>query len=100
MESLTIRQIIEHIVRGQIRIPAFQRGFVWDSEMVAYLMDSIYKGFPIGALLLWRTRETLKFERQLGHEVQIAQHDGPRPLFTRAINCQRIEVRGQSQDVT
>ena len=66
MESLTIRQIIEHIVRGQIRIPAFQRGFVWDSEMVAYLMDSIYKGFPIGALLLWRTRETLKFERQLG----------------------------------
>lgn len=34
--------------------------------MVAFLMDSIYKGYPFGSLLLWRTREQLKHERQLG----------------------------------
>jgi uncharacterized protein with ParB-like and HNH nuclease domain len=66
VDSLFIREIIEQIIRGQIRIPAFQRGFVWDADMVAYLMDSIYKKYPIGSLLLWRTRERLKFEKDLG----------------------------------
>lgn len=66
LSELTIRKVIEQITNGQIRIPAFQRGFVWDAERVAYLMDSIYKGYPFGALLLWRTREPLKVERNLG----------------------------------
>ncbi|RAP26722.1 hypothetical protein C2W64_01438 [Brevibacillus laterosporus] len=54
-DSLTIRKIISKITSGQIRIPAFQRGFVWSPEQVALLLDSIYKGFPIGSVLLWRT---------------------------------------------
>jgi hypothetical protein len=66
MEDLTIRKILDLIPRGQIRVPAFQRGFVWDPEMVAFLMDSIFKGYPFGSLLLWRTREMLRSERQLG----------------------------------
>lgn len=64
--SYTIRQLIEQIHRGQVRIPAFQRGFVWDPDHVAYLMDSVYKGFPFGSLLFWRTREQLKADRKLG----------------------------------
>ena len=63
---MSIRSTIEAIESGRIRIPAFQRGFVWDSERVAYLMDSIYKGYPYGSLLLWRTKHKLKFERRLG----------------------------------
>ncbi len=64
--ALTIRKILEQVQNGTIRIPAFQRGFVWDAERVAYLMDSIYKGYPFGALILWRTKEKLSHERQLG----------------------------------
>jgi hypothetical protein len=66
MESLTIREIIEQVESGQIRIPAFQRGFVWEPERVAQFVDSVYKGYPFGSLLLWRTSEKLKVERQLG----------------------------------
>jgi uncharacterized protein with ParB-like and HNH nuclease domain len=33
--SLSIRQLLDQIYNGQIRIPAFQRGFVWDMERVA-----------------------------------------------------------------
>ncbi len=66
MEDFSIRGIIEAVSNGQIRIPAFQRGFVWDSERVAYLMDSIYKGYPFGSLMFWRTKEQLKFDRELG----------------------------------
>lgn len=67
MESpSTIRELIDAILRGQIRIPAFQRGFVWEPDRVAYLMDSIYKGYPFGSLLFWRTKEHLRVERDLG----------------------------------
>jgi len=66
METLSIRELLEAVARGQIRIPAFQRGFVWDPERVAHLMDSIYKGYPFGSLLFWRTKEQLKFDRDLG----------------------------------
>ena len=39
MDDLSIREIVDSVGRGQIRIPAFQRGFVWEPERVAYLMD-------------------------------------------------------------
>lgn len=66
MADPSIRVLIDHILGGRIRIPAFQRGFVWDAERVAFFMDSLYKGYPFGSLLLWRTRNQLKAERQLG----------------------------------
>lgn len=66
MAGLTIRKILEAVTAGSIRVPAFQRGFVWDAERVAYLMDSIYKSYPFGALILWRTKHQLTVERQLG----------------------------------
>jgi uncharacterized protein with ParB-like and HNH nuclease domain len=61
-----IRKILDSAINGGIRIPAFQRGFVWDMDRVAYLLDSIYKGYPFGSLLFWRTRNTLAVERRLG----------------------------------
>lgn len=66
MEHQTIREIIESVYRGQIRIPAFQRGFIWEPDRVSFLIDSIYKGYPFGSVLFWRTKEPLKTERDLG----------------------------------
>jgi hypothetical protein len=66
VETLTVREILDSVYRGQIRIPAFQRGFIWEADRVAFLIDSIYKGYPFGALLFWRTNEQLQTERQLG----------------------------------
>lgn len=66
MEPFTIREILDSVYRGQIRIPAFQRGFVWQPDRVAFLMDSIFKGYPFGSLLFWRTSEKLRTERKLG----------------------------------
>ena len=39
---------------------------MWDADRVAFFMDSLYKGYPFGSLLLWRTRNQLRSERQLG----------------------------------
>jgi uncharacterized protein with ParB-like and HNH nuclease domain len=64
--SLAIRRLLERVASGQIRIPAFQRGFVWDMDRVAYFMDSLYKQYPFGSLLFWRTKYKLLHERNLG----------------------------------
>jgi hypothetical protein len=64
--TVTIRTAIEKILSGSIRIPAFQRGFVWSTDNISFLMDSIYREYPIGSILLWRTREKLEKERDLG----------------------------------
>jgi hypothetical protein len=66
MDDMSISTAIERVAAGMIRVPAFQRGFVWDAERVAYFMDSLYKEYPFGSLLLWRTREGLRTERKLG----------------------------------
>ena len=67
MNEYSIRNIICKVQNGEIRIPAFQRDYVWEYENVAFLMDSIFKGFPIGSVLFWRTREKLNTEKQLGN---------------------------------
>jgi hypothetical protein len=74
--NYTIRQLIEKILSGQIRIPSFQRGYIWEPELVAYLMDSIYKGYPFGNLLFWKTKESLKFEKKIGPFEEIKKEAG------------------------
>lgn len=64
--TVTIRQLLQRIADGEIRIPAFQREFVWEPDRVQFLMDSIFKGYPIGTVLFWRTKEKLSFDRDLG----------------------------------
>lgn len=79
MTDLSIRTVIDKVSSGQIRIPVFQRGFVWDPDMVAFFMDSVYKRYPFGSLLFWRTREPLRVERQLG-PFRLADRDPDYPV--------------------
>ncbi|MFF5227321.1 DUF262 domain-containing protein [Dactylosporangium sp. NPDC000521] len=75
LTSYPIRKLLDHIYGGQVRIPAFQRGFVWDPEHVAHFLDSIYKGYPFGSLLFWLTQEKLASERRLGPFTLPAPHE-------------------------
>jgi len=65
-DPITIRKLIDRITSGDIRIPAFQRDFVWEPEQVAFLLDSIYKEFPIGTVILWKTDTRLSTEKRIG----------------------------------
>lgn len=65
-EPLPLNKAIERLLDGTIRIPGFQRKYVWEPQRAAVLMDSLYKGFPVGSILLWRTRNQLKTEKRLG----------------------------------
>jgi hypothetical protein len=49
----TLKKLIEDVHIGEIGLPDIQRPFVWPRSKVRDLFDSMYRGFPIGYLLLW-----------------------------------------------
>ena len=55
------------IETGKIRIPQFQREFVWSKQQTAKLIDSIIKGFPIGTFIIWETKEEMRSVRSIGN---------------------------------
>jgi hypothetical protein len=51
-ETQTVEDLVGLVMRGVVRVPAFQRGLRWEGEDVVALFDSIYRGYPVGSILL------------------------------------------------
>jgi len=49
--------LVKYIELGEIGLPDIQRPFVWKNAKVRDLFDSMYRGYPVGYLLLWRNGE-------------------------------------------
>ncbi len=49
-----IETLLHFVTSGGIAIPEIQRPFVWDSTKVRNLLDSLYRGYPVGYLISWR----------------------------------------------
>ena len=64
-EPERLNRLVERINAGEIKIPKFQRGFVWRRPDILDLLESILQGYPIGSLLFWRTEQKLKSERDI-----------------------------------
>src|SRR5262245_15876946 len=45
--------------RGEMRLPEIQRHYVWRATRVRDLMDSLYRGYPSGSILMWETDEPI-----------------------------------------
>ena len=52
----SIKTLLDNIKIGSLALPAFQRGYVWKRPQVVDLMNSLYRGYPVGSLLTWQTR--------------------------------------------
>ena len=66
-DSKKYTDLISEIQKGQIKIPKFQRDFVWSIEKTSKLLDSILKGYPIGTFILWETNERLNDIKNIGN---------------------------------
>lgn len=53
-EAFNVESLIAKVISGVVRIPKFQRDFRWGPSDVVKLLDSIYRGYPIGTLLFWK----------------------------------------------
>ena len=65
--NMLYNNLISNIEQGQIKIPQFQRKFVWSIEETAGLIDSILKGYPIGTFIIWETNDRLRSVRNIGN---------------------------------
>ena len=65
-QTRTFSNLVSEIEKGQIKIPQFQRDFVWSIQKSAGLIDSIIKGYPIGTFIFWRTKDRLRSVRNIG----------------------------------
>ncbi|GIW83135.1 MAG: hypothetical protein KatS3mg105_4942 [Gemmatales bacterium] len=55
----SVEELVGMIERGELRLPEMQRQYVWQATRVRDLMDSLYRGYPSGAILVWETDENV-----------------------------------------
>lgn len=51
----SLNHLIQNIVDGRVALPDIQRPFVWSAAKVRDLFDSMYRGYPVGTIMLWET---------------------------------------------
>ena len=68
----SVEELVCMIERGELRLPEMQRRYVWRSTRVRDLLDSLYRGYPSGAILLWETDETVPLQ-----EMAVTQQTNP-----------------------
>ena len=72
-EVVFLGKLVDRIVAGKIRVPRFQRAFVWKQPDLHALLDSVLRGFPIGSILVWDTDKPIETTERIG-PVEISPH--------------------------
>lgn len=73
-----VGELLIDVKNGKIGLPDLQRPFVWLDNKVRDLLDSMYKGFPIGYIMLWAAPDDYERTSQIG--VGIKKYDTPQDL--------------------
>src|SRR5438552_1838493 len=77
-DTAYLKDLIADIDKGEIKVPKFQRPFVWSSEQAFALLDSVARSYPVGSLLFWKTNDKLVAERNIG-DFRLPQTDDLTP---------------------
>lgn len=103
----SVDELVGMIERGELRLPEMQRRYVWRSTRVRDLLDSLYRGYPSGAILLWETDEAVPLQ-----DMAVSQQanpykstrlllDGQQRLtsLSAVIRGEPVKVRGRKRPV-
>lgn len=102
-----VSELVGMIERGEIRLPEMQRRYVWRAPRVRDLLDSLYRGYPSGAILLWETDLEVP-ERDFSVAQQASPYatnklllDGQQRLtsLSSVIRGEPISVRGRKRPI-
>ncbi len=55
-----LQRVFQELERGNMRIPRFQRAYVWERSKIVRLLNSISMSYPIGSFFLWETDTTME----------------------------------------
>src|SRR5260221_5982925 len=103
----SVEELVGMIERGELRLPEMQRRYVWRSPRVRDLLDSLYRGYPSGAILLWDTAETVP-QQEFAVQQQTNPYqstrlllDGQQRLTSLSAGIRRgsVSVRGRKRPI-
>jgi hypothetical protein len=57
--DISVRELVDKVQRGELTLPEMQRRYVWPGTRVRDLLDSLYRGYPSGVILVWETDEEI-----------------------------------------
>lgn len=57
--DISVRELVDKVQRGELTLPEMQRRYVWTATRVRDLLDSLYRGYPSGIILVWETDEEI-----------------------------------------
>lgn len=106
-QNTPISTLVDEYKRGELRLPEIQRHYVWQGTRVRDLLDSLYRGYPSGSILMWETDEPIPTR-----DFAIAQEsnafvgrklllDGQQRLtsLTAVLNGESVSVRGRKRPI-
>ena len=70
--EIKVSELVEMVNSGELRLPEMQRRYVWRSTRVRDLLDSLYRGYPSGSILVWETDK-----EQPSRGLAVAQKESP-----------------------
>src|SRR3990172_4071832 len=103
----SVEELVGMIERGELRLPEMQRRYVWRSTRVRDLLDSLYRGYPSGAILLWETDEVVPLQ-EFAVEQQKNPYQSTRLLLdgqqrltslSAVIRGEMVSVRGRRRPI-
>ena len=106
-QNIPIGTLVDRYKRGELRLPEIQRHYVWRATRVRDLLDSLYRGYPSGSILMWETDEpipTRKFaipqdsNAFAGRKLLLAGQQRLTSL-TAVINGEPVEVRNRKRPI-
>lgn len=105
--DLTVSELVRMIESGELRLPEMQRRYVWQAPRVRDLLDSLYRNYPTGSILVWETDQKLP-TRDLAVEQNDYAFSGYKLLLdgqqrltslSAVLRGKPIKVRGRKRDI-
>jgi hypothetical protein len=105
--DISVDQLVGMIARGELRLPEMQRRYVWRATRVRDLLDSLYRGYPSGSILVWETEQEQPTRAMpvsqatdpfAGHKLLL---DGQQRLtsLSAILRGEPVQVRGKKRDI-
>lgn len=105
--DISVKELVDMVVKGELRLPEMQRAYVWKATRVRDLLDSLYRGYPSGSILVWETDKeqpsrNLPVEQKespfSGHKLLL---DGQQRLtsLTAVLNGEPVKVRDKKKPI-
>src|SRR2546425_13098321 len=106
-QDISVGSLVGMIESGELQLPEIQRRYVWRGPRVRDLLDSLYRGYPSGSILVWETEQDIP-TRKMGVDQRTTPFEGRKLLLdgqqrltslTAVLKGQQVSVRGRKKPI-